>query len=127
MSSATETVRAFVGAWSQGDLDAIMDFFAPDCVYHNIPVEPVRGTAAIRAVIEGFTGMATEMDWVLHHVAESASGVVLTERLDRFRLADDRWLELPVMGAFELRDGKICAWRDYFDMAQFQRQLPKTG
>ncbi len=26
------------------------------------------------------------------------------------------------MGAIELRDGKICAWRDYFDMAQFQRQ-----
>jgi limonene-1,2-epoxide hydrolase len=127
VSSATETVRAFVGAWSQGDLDAIMDFFAPDCVYHNIPVEPVRGTAAIRAVIEGFTGMATEMDWVLHHVAESVSGVVLTERLDRFRLADGRWLELPVMGAFELREGKISAWRDYFDMGQFQRQLPKTG
>jgi len=24
-----------------------------------------------------------------------------------------------VMGAFEIADGKIKAWRDYFDMAQF--------
>jgi limonene-1,2-epoxide hydrolase len=28
------------------------------------------------------------------------------------------------MGAFEVGpDGKIRAWRDYFDMAQFTRQL----
>jgi limonene-1,2-epoxide hydrolase len=27
-----------------------------------------------------------------------------------------------VMGTFELRDGKIAAWRDFFDMAQWTRQ-----
>jgi len=48
--------------------------------------------------------------------------VVLNERLDRFKLAKG-WLELPVMGAFEVVDGKIACWRDYFDMADFQRQL----
>jgi limonene-1,2-epoxide hydrolase len=31
------------------------------------------------------------------------------------------------MGSFELEDGQITAWRDYFDMAQFQRQLPGGG
>ena len=31
----------------------------------------------------------------------------------------DRTVSLPVMGVFELADGKITAWRDYFDMAQF--------
>lgn len=35
----------------------------------------------------------------------------------------DPSVELPVMGAFELSDGKISAWRDYFDMAQFQAQM----
>ena len=60
-------------------------------------------------------------------IAESADGVGLTERTDRFLIAG-KWIELPVMGAFELRDGKICAWRDYFDMAQFQRQMaPDEG
>jgi limonene-1,2-epoxide hydrolase len=48
---------------------------------------------------------------------------VLTERVDRF-LLNGRKVELPVMGAFEVGpDGKIRAWRDYFDMAQFTRQL----
>ena len=32
-------------------------------------------------------------------------------------------IELPVMGAFEVTaDGKISAWRDYFDMATFSKQ-----
>jgi limonene-1,2-epoxide hydrolase len=30
------------------------------------------------------------------------------------------------MGTFEVDDGKITAWRDYFDMNQFMSQLP-TG
>ena len=35
-------------------------------------------------------------------------------------------IELPVMGTFEGVDGKIAAWRDYFDLNQFMSQLP-TG
>jgi len=27
------------------------------------------------------------------------------------------------MGTFEVRDGKISAWRDYFDMNQFTRRM----
>jgi limonene-1,2-epoxide hydrolase len=31
---------------------------------------------------------------------------------------------LPVMGVFEVNnDGKITAWRDYFDMNQFTSQM----
>jgi len=35
-------------------------------------------------------------------------------------------VSLPVSGTFEVREGKITAWRDYFDMNQFVKQLP-TG
>jgi limonene-1,2-epoxide hydrolase len=100
-----------------------MSFFAADCVYHNMPIEPARGIEATRAMIQGFSSLATKVDWVLHQIAESEAGVVLTERTDRFEIGG-RWVELPVMGSFELRGGKISAWRDYFDLAQFQRQLP---
>jgi limonene-1,2-epoxide hydrolase len=27
------------------------------------------------------------------------------------------------MGVFEYKDGKISAWRDYWDLADFQRQM----
>jgi limonene-1,2-epoxide hydrolase len=32
-------------------------------------------------------------------------------------------ISLPVMGTFEVVDGKIAAWRDYFDMNQFMSQI----
>ena len=56
MPDAIDLVRDFCAVWSKGDLDAIVEFFAEDAVYHNIPVDPVTGRDAIRATIEGFTG-----------------------------------------------------------------------
>jgi len=122
MSENQEVVRAFIRAFNANDLERVMGFFTDDAVYHNIPVQPVQGTAAIRGVIQSFLGMASQVDWVVHHLAETQDGVVLTERTDRF-LIRGKWLELPVMGAFALRDGRVAEWRDYFDMKQFQDQL----
>ena len=48
--------------------------------------------------------------------------VVLTERIDTFTMGERR-AALPVMGTFEVRDGKISAWRDYFDLAQVTQML----
>lgn len=123
MSERTALVRRFIETWKTRDLERILTFFSDDCVYHNIPVEPVKGPAAIRSVLQSFASMATAIEWELHQIAETESGVVLTERTDKFEIGG-RWIALPVMGAFEIRDGKICAWRDYFDMAQFTKQLP---
>ena len=122
MSANEALVRDLIGAFNANDVDRVLGFFAADAVYHNVPVLPVTGTAAIRAVLVGFMGMASEIDWVVRHLAETMGGVVLTERVDRF-LVRGRWIELPVMGAFEVHDGRITAWRDYFDMKQFQDQL----
>ena len=123
MSTNTQRVRDFVAAWSRNDVNEIMSYFAPDALYHNIPVDPVKGADAIRKAISGFSSMASEVEWVLHQIAENAHGVVLTERTDRFKIGG-KWLELPVMGTFELRDGQLTAWRDYFDMQQWVKQLP---
>jgi limonene-1,2-epoxide hydrolase len=122
VSRNQDVVRAFIAAFNANDLERIMGFFAEGAVYHNMPLQPVQGTAAIRAVIQGFMGMASEVDWVVHHLAETPEGVVLTERTDRF-LVRGKWIELPVMGAFAVRDGRIAEWRDYFDMKQFQDQI----
>ena len=124
MGQNSEIVSAFIDAFRQADLDRIMDFFEEDAIYHNIPLEPAQGTEAIRAVLQGFIAMASETDWIVHRIAEDADGVVMTERTDRF-LVGETWVEIPVMGTFELRGGKLCAWRDYFDLAQFQKQLPQ--
>jgi limonene-1,2-epoxide hydrolase len=57
----------------------------------------------------------------------AASGdVVFTERVDVFTYPDNT-VELPVAGVFEVRDGKIAAWRDYFDVNMFMSQMAPAG
>ncbi len=124
MSANSDTITRFIQSWSDNDVDKIMNFFTEDAVYVNVPIDPPNhGKAAIRAVIEQFLGMAEEVEFVIHHQGETADAVVMNERTDRF-LINGNWLELPVMGVFELEGGKIQAWRDYFDMAQFSSQIP---
>ena len=116
MKSPTQTVELLIKACNRRDTEAAIALFTDDAVYHNMPIEPVRGRDAIRATLGPFLTMATEVQWVVHHVAANANGVVMTERTDRFLLSG-QWLDLPVMGVFEIQDGRISAWRDYFDMA----------
>ena len=120
-----DVVREFCAAWRDLDLDRIVSFFADDAVYHNIPVEPVAGRDAIRETIAGFTAGATSVEFrVLHLVADGP--VVMTERVDVFSLPNTT-IELPVMGTFEVVDGRIAAWRDYFDLNQFMSQLTASS
>ncbi len=122
MSSAAEVVDTFIAAWGRKDLDEIMSFFTDDAVYENVPIDPPNeGLEAIRKTIEGFIGMAEKIEFVVHHQAVNGN-IVLNERTDRFKMGE-KWAEGRVMGVFELRDGKIAAWRDYFDMAQFTAEM----
>ncbi|HSV07975.1 MAG TPA: limonene-1,2-epoxide hydrolase family protein, partial [Candidatus Binatus sp.] len=63
---------------------------------------------------------ADDLEAELLHVA-TLSNVVFTERVDRMTMAGKR-VVLPCAGVMEIRDGKIAAWRDYFDLATWQRQ-----
>jgi limonene-1,2-epoxide hydrolase len=122
-----ELVRRFCDEWSGGDLDAIVAYFTDDAVYHNIPVDPVTGKDAIKATIAGFTVGVDKIEFRVHNIVADGSAVgeravVLTERTDVFVTAA-KTIELPVMGSFEVADGKIAAWRDYFDLNQFMSQL----
>jgi limonene-1,2-epoxide hydrolase len=122
MSRAEDVVRDFCQAFSRCKVEELLGFFAEDAVYHNIPIAPVRGRAAIEATLRQFVDPNGSAEFEIKALA-SVGPTVLTERIDRFVLNGKR-IELPVMGAFEVGpDGKIRAWRDYFDMAQFTKQL----
>jgi limonene-1,2-epoxide hydrolase len=99
-------------------------YFTDDAVYHNIPIAPVSGRDAIRATIEGFTAGTERIEFRVRAIAADGP-TVLTERVDVFVLPGGT-IELPVMGVFEIRDGRIAAWRDYFDLNQFTSQLPSA-
>jgi limonene-1,2-epoxide hydrolase len=117
-----DVIRRFCAAWGDRDLDTIVSFFAEGAVYHNIPLAPVVGPDQIRATIEGFSGGVDKIEFRVDAIAADG-GTVLTERHDIFTFANGV-IDLPVMGTFEVEDGKITAWRDYFDMNQFMSQMP---
>jgi|TARA_R110002073_G_scaffold335568_3_gene527911 limonene-1,2-epoxide hydrolase len=119
MADNSGTIDRFMKAWNSLDLDAVMDHFTEDASYANVPMGPPNvGKAAIRAFIEGFLSDTTEINFIVHQQVEGSDGVVMNERTDVL-VMDGKRVELPVMGVFEFRDGKISAWRDYFDMAGF--------
>ncbi len=122
MSDPTDVVTRFCAAWGDGDLEAVLAFFTADAVYHNIPLAPVTGIDDIRATITGFSAGVDKIEFRVGHIAANGN-VVLTERVDAFITAA-KTIELPVMGTFEVTDdGKISAWRDYFDLNQFMSQM----
>jgi limonene-1,2-epoxide hydrolase len=115
-----ECVKAFCEAWSRRDVDELLSFFTDDAVYHNMPIDPVQGTDGIRNMLSLFVPGSRDITFEIVHIAASGN-VVHTERVDIFDMGDKK-VVLPVAGVFELRDGKIAAWRDYFDMGAWTSQ-----
>ena len=114
--SPDQIIRSFCNAWSNKDLDKIMGYFDKSAIYHNIPMEPQEGIENIRGFIEGFLAMATSIQFeILHQVTEGE--VVMNERVDTLVMGENT-IMLPVAGIFEVSNGKIVKWRDYFDMGQ---------
>jgi limonene-1,2-epoxide hydrolase len=84
-------------------------------VYHNVGMAASTGLADVLANIEGQWAMFDVYEFDILNLSVSGD-VVLTERVDTIGGGGARW-PLPVMGTFVVTDGKISAWRDYFDSA----------
>ena len=111
-----DVVTEFCAKWTRPDPRELAAHFTEDGVYHNIPMDPVVGREAIAAFIADFTSMVDGIEFQVHRQVSSGN-LVFNERTDVMRFKDGRELPLPVAGVFEIVDGRIAAWRDYFDMA----------
>mgnify|MGYP003393771244 CR=1 FL=1 len=114
-------VTDFCVSWSGKNVEEILSYLTDDCFYHNIPMEPCVGKGAIRKFVEPFLKEAQSAVFEIKHTT-SAGNVVMNERVDRFVMGPKK-MELPVAGVFEIRGGKISAWRDYFDLTSFTKQM----
>ena len=121
--SPIEVVRRFMKLMEPLNYDAALKLVSRNCEYTNPPpIGTVNGPAGIRAVLEPFFGPTLENEFRV--LREAASGpIVFFERLDR-HLFGDKWVELPVTGVYEVHNGTITYWRDYFDAPTIMSQLP---
>ena len=121
-ASPLDVALKFMKLMEPLNYDEALKLVSPACEYTNPPpFGTVRGPAGVRAVLEPFYGPTKENEFrVLRHAVNGP--VVVLERLDR-HLFGDRWVELPVTGVFEVHDGLITYWRDYFDTPTIQSQM----
>ena len=118
-------VLEFCEAFGKGAAPTdLVEYFTEDAVYHNIPVEPAVGREAILGLLNMFLTPTEGVEFRIRNIVANGD-TVLTERVDVFRLPNAT-IELPVMGTFEVKDGKIAAWRDYFDLNTYMSQLQGT-
>jgi limonene-1,2-epoxide hydrolase len=114
MGTAGDLVREFCAAIDRKDLAAVESLLDAEVVYHNIGSKPAVGRDAALAAVKFQFDMFDPIAFHISNLAEDGD-TVLTERIDEIT-ANGVMAPVPVMGTFEVRDGRIVQWRDYFDL-----------
>lgn len=121
MSTPEQVVNDFIAAIGRKDLDAAMGHVSEDCYYDNVPIGDMRGQEAMRKFLAPMCKGDNPVEFEI--LRQTASGnIVMNERIDRFEMKGKK-IGLPVAGVFEVNDGKISFWRDYFDNGMFMKAL----
>jgi limonene-1,2-epoxide hydrolase len=120
------TIRSFFDVWVERDPAKLTAFFTQDGSWSEANRAASVGHEEIRAVFEMQTSFGSEFSFEFLNLA-AVGDTVYTERVDRFSLNDTQ-MTVYVAGVFEFDgDGKIKAWRDYYDWADLERQLLAAG
>ena len=114
-------ISEFIQACVRADPDEFASYFTEDAIWWNSPWPPVKGRDAIRETLRRGSQKMAALPWEIRHIVADGN-VVVTERVNHF-LVNNKKVSVPCMGVFELQSGKIAAWRDYWDLKQFEAQL----
>ena len=112
-------IREFTSLLAAKDIDTACSMISENCEYDNVPIGKAFGPQGLRDTLTGFFAMCESLDWEI--IRQSATGdmnnaIVLNERIDRFVIKGTIYA-LPVAGVYEICDGRITLWRDYFDQS----------
>jgi limonene-1,2-epoxide hydrolase len=114
---AERIVNRFLAAWERADVDELLDYFSDDARWQPGPMKPAVGKPALRESMVEWLAGARGLKAEVHHTVSNGS-LVMHERTDRFTLGS-REFATPVAAAFTVDNGRITAWREYFDMSPF--------
>jgi limonene-1,2-epoxide hydrolase len=120
--SAGDVIAELIKANEARDVDAVLAVMTDDVEYENVGMGVCRGHDEVRALLGPFLAGAERVAWEVLAQLERGD-VVVNERVDRFFLPGGKAVEVRVAGVFEVRDGKVRRWRDYFDTGGLLRDL----
>src|SRR5918996_4063676 len=126
MIDNTDIVEGFFEAIYDLDFDRALEFFTDDATYHDLPVptDPAVGKDATRRKLDFMIGGGvTSMDYEIRHIAATGDAV-LVERTETWHFPSGAAPTLRVMCTIEFEDGKIAAWREYWNGEELMSQMP---
>ncbi|MBB4135370.1 limonene-1,2-epoxide hydrolase family protein [Gordonia humi] len=120
-----DLVRHFLTGLATGDVDGALEDVDDAIVYTNVSLPTVRGKAKFGAIMRGLgrPGLGFDVQFLAINAADD--GVVLTERIDELAVGPVR-IRFWVCGRFEVREGRITVWRDYFDFFDVTKGLVRA-
>ena len=110
----TALVTAQARAWEAGDLEAIMEGYAPDALL-ILPGNRISGVSAIRASFADYLAAYSVRRVTLTRVLVEGAHGALEWTWHEIRHADGQERTVDDAIIFTLRAGKITHWREYFD------------
>lgn len=117
-----EVARRICEGWATMSLEDFRECMTEDCDYRNVPIEGDRhiGPDEAHSILSRFAEKWKVDLNVVNLVGDER--VVMAERTETFehRGGTKPTFTLPVMGTFEIRDGKVSAWRDYFELSHMK-------
>jgi limonene-1,2-epoxide hydrolase len=121
---SARTVETFLYALQDEDFDTCDSAMADNIAWQNVGFPTIRGRDRIMKLFrrgQGRFGFEVK----IHRIAAEGD-TVLTERTDALIIGPLR-LQFWVCGVFEVQDGRITLWRDYFDFFDFFVKAPLRG
>lgn len=114
ITTPIEIVESFLYAMRDENYDAMRGALDDEVVCHSVGMPIIRGAhRAVKMLRRMFELPGAGFDVKIHRIAAEGTSV-LTERTDVMLYGPLR-IQFWVCGVFEVRDGRITLWRDYFD------------
>lgn len=120
VQTPTVTVETFLNALQDEDIETAEGTLAQNLVYQNVGFPTIYGRSRVAKLFRSLQGRAG-FEVKIHRIAADGASV-LTERTDALTIGPVR-LQFWVCGVFEVHDGRITLWRDYFDVFDFTKAI----
>mgnify|MGYP006279988893 FL=1 len=110
-----------VNAWNALDVERMSALFAEDARFQSMMLAPMQGREVLREHFGQLLEGATALELRLRNIAASGNTVFL-ERVNVFTY-EGREGSVPVVAVLEIEDGRVQAWREYYDRASLLSEM----
>ena len=120
-----QAVMTMLEKWHALDLEGAVNMFTEDGVFHSMMREPYKGRDVLRDFMGKLFGGMSELTLEIRSEGVSGNTVIL-ERFDSW-VYNGKPGSIPVVGVYDVEDGKIKEWREYYDYAALMGEMGITG